>query len=127
MTPPPEPFRRLRLRAAARAALLGLGVALALALAADRAAGLGFAVGSLASAAALYLHGAQIDSRSVTSPRAAGRRARLGSLLRSALRGGALGLAYAMPGLSFGSAALGLFVGPAVLLVEHLAAIRTAA
>ncbi|MEW6490680.1 MAG: hypothetical protein AB1578_22560 [Thermodesulfobacteriota bacterium] len=127
MTAPFAPFGRFRLRAPARTALLGLGVALALAMAADRAAGLGFAVGSLASAAALHLHGAQIDARRGSSPRAAGRRARLGSLLRNAVRGGALGLAYAMPGLSFGSAALGLFVGPAVLLAEHLAALRTAA
>jgi hypothetical protein len=105
---------------------VGLGLALVLA-AADRSMGLGFAVGSLASAAALHLHGAHIDARAGVSPRAAGRRARVGSLLRSAVRAGALGLAYAVPGLSFGSAALGLFVGPAVLLVEHLAALRPGA
>lgn len=122
-----EPFRRYRLRAAARTAILGLGGALALTLAADRAVALGFAVGSLSSAAALHLLGAQIEARDGCPPRTAGRRARQGSLLRTAVRASALGLAYALPGLSFGSAAAGLFVGPAVLLAEHLAASRTAA
>lgn len=127
MTVPLEPLGLLPVRAAARTVLAGLAVGLALVVAVDRTAGLGFAVGSLASAAALRLHGAQIFARSASSPRAAGRRARRGSLLRNAVRGGALALAYGLPDLSFGAAALGLFVGPAVLLAEHLAATRATA
>jgi hypothetical protein len=122
----PGTFRRFRHRATAQAAFLGLAGTLALAGTAGAAEALGFSMGSLASAAAVHLLGAQIESRAAGAPRLAASRARLGSLLRTGLRAGVLGVAYALPGVSFASAAAGLFAGPAVLLAGHLAGARSA-
>ncbi|MDW7708968.1 MAG: hypothetical protein SCH98_00730 [Deferrisomatales bacterium] len=120
MTSTVDVFRRFRLGAAAGAGLLGLGGAALLGLLGGSPEAKGFLLGSLASAAAVHLLGTQIARHVTAPPRLAGRRARLGSLLRTGLRAGALGAAYALPGVSLGSAALGLFAGPAVLLAGSL-------